>query len=178
MTLFELQAWLGHGTPQTTQFYTKITPNTLSKAYRDAGYFSRNLRTIEVLVDRDAVSSGAAADGEPWQYYDLGHGFCSYTFFEQCQHRMACARCDFYTPKNSSKAQLLEAKDNLQRMLATIPLTDDEKAAVDDGQAALGQLIDRLADVPTPAGSTPRQIGTSATATLLPIVAVKRHGET
>ena len=40
MTLFELQAWLGHGTPQTTQFYTKITPNTLSKAYRDAGYFS------------------------------------------------------------------------------------------------------------------------------------------
>jgi putative transposase len=43
------------------------------------------------------------------------------TFFEQCPHRMACAKCDFYTytPKNSSKAQLLEAKDNLQRMLVT-----------------------------------------------------------
>ena len=47
---------------------------------------------------------------------------------------MACARCDFYTPKDSSKAQLLEAKENLQKMLAMIPLTDDEQAAVDDGR--------------------------------------------
>ena len=98
----------------------------------------------------------------------MGHGYCTYTFFEQCQHRMACARCDFYTPKNSSKGQLLEAKDNLQRMLANIPLTDDERAAVDDGQTALDKLLERLVDVPTPAGSTPRQIGAPATATLLP----------
>jgi integrase len=170
MTLFELQAWLGHRSPQSTQFYAKISPVTLTRAYDDAGYFSRNVRTIEVLVDRDAVASGAAAAGEPWQYYDLGHGFCSYTFFEQCQHRMACAKCDFYTPKDSSKGQLLEAKDNLQRMLASIPLTDDERAAVDDGQAALDQLLERLADVPTPAGPTPREIGVPATATLLPVV--------
>jgi len=64
---------------------------------------------------------GAAANGEPWQYYNLGHGWCTYTFFEQCQHRMACARCDFYTPKASSKGQLLEAKENLQKMLAAHP---------------------------------------------------------
>jgi integrase len=100
MTLFELQAWLGHRSPQSTQYYAKITPNTLAKAYSDAGYFARNVRTIEVLVDRDAVTSGAATNGQPWQYYDLGHGHCSYTFFEQCPHRMACARCDFYTPKS------------------------------------------------------------------------------
>ena len=56
MTLFELQAWLGHRTPTTTQHYAKITPNTLSRAYNDAGYFARNVRTIEVLVDRDAVA--------------------------------------------------------------------------------------------------------------------------
>ncbi|MGH3327265.1 MAG: tyrosine-type recombinase/integrase [Streptomycetales bacterium] len=129
MTLFELQAWLGHGSPETTQHYAKITPNTLTRAYRDAGYFERNVRTIEVLLDRDAVTAGQAASGEPWQYYDLGHGLCSYTFFEQCQHRMACAKCDFYTPKDSTKAQLLEAKANLQRMLVAIPLTDDERAA-------------------------------------------------
>jgi hypothetical protein len=99
MTLFELQAWLGHRSPQSTQFYAKISAQTLSRAYADAGYFSRNVRAIEVLIDRDAVASGAAASGEPWQHYDLGHGYCGYTFFEQCQHRMACARCDFYTPK-------------------------------------------------------------------------------
>jgi hypothetical protein len=104
----------------------KISPKTPAKAYSEAGYFARNVRTIEVLVDRDAVASGAAATGEPWQYYDLGHGWCTYSFFEQCQHRMACARCDFYTPKNSSKAQLLEAEENLQHMLASIPSTEDE----------------------------------------------------
>ncbi|MGW6241655.1 hypothetical protein [Streptomyces sp. NPDC055094] len=74
---------------------------------------------------------------------------CSYTFFEQCQHRMACARCDFYTPKDSTKAQLIAAKDNLRRMAAAIPLTDDERAAVDDGQEALDSRLNRLADTPT-----------------------------
>ncbi len=39
-----------------------------------------------------------------------GELYCTYTFFEQCPHRMACAKCDFYTPKDSSKAQILEAK--------------------------------------------------------------------
>ena len=170
MTLFELQAWLGHRSPETTQHYAKITPTTLAKAYGDAGYFARNVRTVEVLIDRDAVASGSAAAGEPWQHYDLGHGYCTYTFFEQCPHRMACARCDFYTPKGSSKAQLLEAKENLQRMLGSIPLTDDEQAAVEDGQAALDHLLERLTDVPTPAGPTPREIGLPAATTLLPIV--------
>ncbi|MGW7610489.1 tyrosine-type recombinase/integrase [Streptomyces sp. NPDC054766] len=170
MTLFELQAWLGHRSPETTQHYAKIAPTTLAKAYGDAGYFARNVRTVEVLIDRDAVASGAAAAGEPWQHYDLGHGYCTYTFFEQCPHRMACARCDFYTPKGSNKAQLLEAKENLQRMLGSIPLTDDEQAAVEDGQAALDHLLERLTDVPTPAGPTPRQIGLPAATTLLPIV--------
>ena len=173
MTLFELQAWLGHRTPHSTQHYAKITPHTLSKAYSEAGYFARNVRTIEVLVDRDAVTSGAAAAGEPWQHYDLGHGWCTYSFFEQCPHRMACARCDFYTPKDSTKAQLLEASDNLQRMLASIPLTDDERAAVDDGHTAVTALLDRLADVPTPAGPTPRELGTPATVTMLPIVQIQ-----
>ena len=115
-----------------TQHYAKITPNTLAKAYNEAGYFARNIRTIEVLVDRDAVASGAATTGQPWQHYDLGHGFCSYTFFEQCPHRMACARCDFYTPKESSKSQLLQAKSNLQHMLVNIALTADEQVAVEE----------------------------------------------
>ena len=66
-------------------------------------------------------------------------------------------RCDFYLPKHSSRAQLLEARGNLQRMLAQILLTDDERAAVEDGAAAVDKLIERLQDVPTPAGPTPRE---------------------
>ncbi|MGV9864082.1 hypothetical protein [Rhodococcus koreensis] len=87
---------------------------------------------------------------------------------------MACARCDFYAPKASGKGQLLEATDNLQRMLAAIPLSDDERAAVDEGQTALDNLLERLIDVPTPTGTTPREIGIPATATLLPIVPVNQ----
>ena len=176
MTLFELQAWLGHRSPQSTQFYAKINPKTLTRAYTDAGYFSRNVRTVEVLIDRDVVEAGTAASGQPWQHYDLGHGYCSYTFFEQCPHRMACARCDFYTPKDSTKAQLLEARGNLQQMVTAIPLTDDERAAVDDGQAALDRLLDRLADIPTPAGPTPRQLDLPQPVRLLPIVEVRQPG--
>ncbi len=158
MTLFELQAWLGHQSAETTQYYARLTPTTLAKAYTDAGYFSRNVRTIEVLIDREAIESGQAATGTPWQYFDLGHGYCTYSFFEQCPHRMACARCDFYLPKGSTRGQLLEAKENLQRMLATIPLTEEERAAVEDGEVALDHLLEQLVDVPTPAGPTPRQL--------------------
>ena len=111
-----------------------------------------------MLIDRDTVRSGAAAGGTPWQYFDLGHGYCTYNFFEQCPHRMACARCDFYVPKVSTRAQLLEAQASLPRMLVTIPLTDDERAAVDDGANAVERLLARLADTPTPAGPTPREI--------------------
>jgi len=91
MTLFELQEWLGHSTPTATQHYAKITPLKVAKSYADAGYFARNLRAIEVLVDQDVVRSGLAAT-EPWKFYDLGHGYCTYDFFDQCQHRMACAK--------------------------------------------------------------------------------------
>jgi hypothetical protein len=88
------------------------------------------------------VQGGAAAKGTPWQYFDLGDGYCTYSFFEQCPHRMACARCDFYVPKESTRAQLLEAKANLQGMLAEIQLTDDERAAVADGANAVDNLLE------------------------------------
>jgi len=154
----------------------KISPKTLTRAYTDAGYFSRNVRTVEVLIDRDVVEAGTAASGQPCQHYDLGHRYCSYTFFEQCPHRMTCARCDFYIPKDSTKAQLLEARGNLQKMVTAIPLTDDERAAVDDGQAALDRLLDRLADIPAPAGPTPRQLDLPQPVRLLPIVEVRQPG--
>jgi hypothetical protein len=81
---------------------------------------------------------------------------------------MACARCDFYLPKDSSGDQLLEANASLQRMLVQIPLTDDERAAGEDDQNAVGRLIDLLADVPTPAGPTPHELKSAAAPELPP----------
>jgi hypothetical protein len=71
---------------------------------------------------------------------------------------MACAGCGFYIPKGSSKAQIIEAKGNLERMLQEIPLTEDEQFAVTEGIEALTKLKEKLADVPAPDGKTPKQL--------------------
>jgi len=44
------------------------------------------------------------------------------------------------------------------RTLTEIPLGEAEQAAVEDGITAYENLLSKLADVPTPAGPTPRQI--------------------
>lgn len=60
LTLGDLQQWLGHKHPASTRYYAKILQRTLTAAYRKADYFARNIRTIEVLIDRDSVLTGAA----------------------------------------------------------------------------------------------------------------------
>jgi hypothetical protein len=72
---------------------------------------------------------------------------------------MACAKCDFYMPKESTAALLLEGKTHLLRLFQEIPLGEAAQAAVEDGVAAYENLLSKLADVPTPAGLTPHQIG-------------------
>ena len=158
MSLEQLKDWLGHASIKNTQAYTAISPTKLAKAYSDAGYFERNARTISVLLDREVIESGAASTGTPYMYYDLGHGYCKNAFFAQCPHRMVCAKCSFYAPKESSLVQILEAKQNIERFAKSIPLQDDELAAIDGDQAALDGLCKRLADVPTPVGTSPRQL--------------------
>lgn len=161
MSLLALQNWLGHRTVNATRHYVKTMPVKLARAYQDAAYFARNVRMVEVLVDREAIRNGEAARGEPWKFYDVGDGYCTYDFFDQCPHRMACAHCDFFRPKASTKAQLLEAKGNLLRLMQEIPLTEDEQAAVEEGVEAVERLCARLADTATPSGATPRELGTS-----------------
>ena len=149
LTLFELQDWLGHRSPESTRHYTTISPTVLAKSYAKAGYFARNIRAVEVLIDKEVIE-GNRAELEPWKHYDLGHGYCSYDFFEQCPHRMACARCDFYTPKESTKAQLLEGKANLLHLRQEIPLTDLEISAVEGDLSAYEELINKLSKIPSP----------------------------
>ncbi|MDX3248101.1 hypothetical protein [Streptomyces sp. ME18-1-4] len=62
-------------------------------------------------------------------------------------------------------------------MLASIPLTEDEQAAVDDGQTAIDALLARLSDIPTPAGPTSRELGLPVNVTMLPIVEVRREAD-
>ena len=71
---------------------------------------------------------------------------------------MACARCDFYVPKESDRGLWLQTRDSLLKLLQEIPLSEEERAAVDGDVQALDRLLQRLADVSTPAGQTPHQL--------------------
>lgn len=141
--------------PQVVTVYAALPQDhaeSVGKVIRGCRYFRRNLRTIGVILDREAILNGAPGRGEPWKYYHLGHGYCANEFFSQCVHRMACARCSFYVPKQSQVASLLEARTANDRLLQEIPLTDDERAAVDGDAEAVDRLIADLQGVPAPDG--------------------------
>jgi hypothetical protein len=57
------------------EFDAKTSAQMLTQTRADAGYFSRNVRAIEVPIDRDAVASSAAATDGIWQHYDLDPGY-------------------------------------------------------------------------------------------------------
>jgi len=82
MTVFELQQWLGHRSVSSTLHYLAITPTRLSESFLKSNHTHRNLRTVQVLIDQDVVLSGDVGT-QPWKFYDLGHGYCQYDFFEQ-----------------------------------------------------------------------------------------------
>lgn len=108
----------------------------------DARYFERNVAVVQVLLDRAAIESGAASRGKAYKFVHLGHGYCANPYWAQCQHRMACQRCDFYVPGDSTRAQALEANLHNQRLLEQIPVTETERKALAGDQAALRQLIE------------------------------------
>jgi integrase len=178
LSIADLKEWLGHKHFSSTRHYAAILQRRLTAAYHKADYFARNVRTIQVLIDRESILSGAATSGEqPWKYYDLGDGYCTYDFFAKCQHRLACARCPFYLPKQSSAGQLLAVKDGVDQMLERLTLTDDERAALEGDRDALAALAERLAKVPTPAGPTPEQLGTDRAFVALTAVQDSLSGE-
>src|SRR6266567_2807207 len=175
LTIFELKEYLGHKHLSSTQHYLLVDPTRLASKVVKAGYLEQNLATIEVLLDQEAVVSGAASRGEVWKYYDLGHGFCTNPFWASCAHRMACARCPFYRPKTATAEQLVEGKANLVRMLEFVSLTEDEKLLVTEGIELHQALIEKLADVPTLAGPTPRELETQRQGeTMIPVKGIQR----
>ncbi len=52
----------------------------------------------------------------------------------------------------------MEGKANLAHMLEFVKLTEEEKLLVTVGMELHQELLDKLADVPTPAGPTPREL--------------------
>lgn len=79
------------------------------------------------------------------------------------------------TPKTATAEQLVEGKANLVRMLEFVSLTEDEKLLVTEGIELHQALIEKLADVPTPAGPTPRELETQRQGeAMIPVKGIQR----
>ncbi|MFF7988115.1 hypothetical protein ACFZDK_55610 [Streptomyces sp. NPDC007901] len=76
--------------------------------------------------------------------------------------------------KNYINRTLIPSLCEKAGVLISIPLTGDEGAAVGDGQTALDALLGRLAEAPTRAGPSPRDLNRPTTSALLPIVEVDK----
>ena len=159
MTLPELMAWCGHAEPKTTMYYIRVKPTRLAGSFARADRMSH---MAAVLIDHDAVVSGAARDGAPYKYYDLGDSYCTNAFWSTCPHRMACAGCFFNMPKSSAAAAALTARASVTRMLEEVQLSPDERAAAEGDAGKLNSLIARLQDTPALDGRTPKEIGKEA----------------
>jgi hypothetical protein len=158
MSMFELAKWLGHGDYRSVLKYLRLRAEKLRKSYDNANYFRETVGRINVLLDVDAIRSGRAALGDVFKYYDLVHGYCGDRFFSRCPHRMACAKCEYYIPKNSEAARILEANAHNERLVAEVPLRPIELEAIRGDREALESLRTRLQDTPTPDGRTPTEI--------------------
>lgn len=158
MNLVEIMHWLGHKSLKSTEHYARMNPTKIASVYKDAGIFSRNMKLVNVLIDKERARDGADSKDETTLYYDLIHGYCTYDYFAKCPHRMACVKCPFYLPKKSEQAKFVEAKSNILRMQQFIPLTDLEILAVEEDTSALAKLAQQLEDFPTPQGATPREM--------------------
>lgn len=155
MNLFDLAKWCGHRDTKSIMSYVRSRPTQLATAFAKADQFAH---MIQVIVDQAVIAAGAARDGTPWKYYDLGDSYCSNAFWSTCPHRMACAGCFFNIPKSSAKGQALEAQRSATRLLEEVWLSPDERVAVEGDVTALEGMLAKLQDVPALDGRTPGQI--------------------
>lgn len=82
---------------------------------------------------------------------------------------MACTRCDFYVPKESDRGLWLQTRERLLKLLQEIPLSDEERAAVDGDVQALDRLLERLAEVPTPGECQSRDLPMIPVSSIFPV---------
>ena len=131
MTLFELQAWLGHRSP----LHPVSTPR--SAPHADPGLRRRRATSPATCAPSRYWSTATPSPPAPRGRRALAAlrprpRLLHLHLLRAVPTPMACAKCDFYTSKDSSKAQLLEAKETSGRWGDA--RYRGRAAAVDDGR--------------------------------------------
>jgi hypothetical protein len=65
-----------------------------------------------------------------------------------CPHRLACLKCDAYFPRELG--QLIEARDGVVRFSMEVPLSAEEREAIDGDVEKLNEMIERRKHLPPP----------------------------
>ncbi|WP_125921646.1 hypothetical protein [Hymenobacter lapidarius] len=131
----DLQHWLGQRSGGAIEFYKDINEEKLREGYAAANHISIDKRQLEQLKKPATDEDKLPAEGKSAPSVDLGHGFCTYDFFDQCSQRMPCAQCSFYKPKASLLSQSHEVKSQFVRMLHHLPLSNEIRQAIEEAIA-------------------------------------------
>ncbi len=114
---------------------------------------------VPTYLDTKVITTGTAASGASWRYTEVEGGYCTNPLYDQCPHRLVCAHCGYFvSTEKVSHARRFDRDKHLLRLLQELKISAAEYEVTRNIQSAVQQLRETLADVPTPAGPTPRQL--------------------
>lgn len=145
--LADIAAYLGHTNDQTVRHYARTDDTQLALTIKQADERSR---LVDVLFD-----PRANVVGQPSVFFFLGRGsdgtprYCANPAWASCPHRLACLKCRMFV--GGTAAELLEAREGVLRLVATVPMNPEEQAAATGDAARLEERLDELRGIPPPA---------------------------
>ncbi|UOR00132.1 site-specific integrase (plasmid) [Hymenobacter sp. 5317J-9] len=131
----DLQDWLGQLSEESLRWYLGINIRKLEAAYAAANHISVDKRQLEQLKKPAMDGVKLPAESKSAHSVDLGHGFCTYAFFDDCKQLRPCTNCSFYRPKTSLLSQAHEVKSQFVRMLHHLPLSKEVRQAIEEAIA-------------------------------------------
>lgn len=142
---------LSHHTDRLTYHYVQSAPLPREQEFQ-------NRKFVPVHLDLEAVQTEIAAQSRAWRYAEVEAGYCTHVFYERCPHRLLCPCCDFFCSAEQLHPSLTEDKERFQLIFQALNLSTAERNMMEQKPGAKERLREQLADVPTPAGPTPRQL--------------------
>lgn len=131
----DLQDWLGQLSEESLRWYLGINIRKLEAAYAAANHISVDKRQLEQLKKPATDGVKLPAESKSAHSVALGHGFCTYAFFDDCKQLRPCTNCSFYRPKTSLLSQAHEVKSQFVRMLHHLPLSKEVRQAIEEAIA-------------------------------------------
>ena len=173
LSLADLRAMARAQASSSTRHYAAILQRTFSAAYKEKSGLLRAERAHQ------SKSSSTGTPSCPVPPRTASHGSTTTwarataptTSSPSARTGWPAPAVPYYLPKQSSAGQLLAVKDGIGKMLGQArPHRRRTRSTRRRPGLAIAALAERLASIPTPAGPTPRDLGTAST--FIPLAAL------